>query len=305
MPPVRQEIFCGLTLEKSNAGEMKLATMLMPTVAVTNVRPPSRIANGVSIRCTVSIGSVISSPNTGTVAGGGDHGQQGEEQEVDRQPQEVAALDRLEAAPVTGEVAEVEHRAREVRHDDRDRGDHHRDGRREAERLAAVQVEVDVRPTRLRHQVDRQDDHHDVHRGARPVDEPADGLHAGPEQRRLGHPEDRVARSSPALRARGSSTCMSACEAREELQEDDVERLGGEVGLHAVPGHRDEPADDGGDVRALHAEDRPVDHRVRHAGLLARLRHQVHEDLHDDDADRAARPAPASPRCPARTGCPP
>ena len=68
MPPVRQEILCGLTLEKSNAGEMKLATMLMPTVAVTNVRPPSRIANGVSIRCTVSIGSVISSPNTGTVA---------------------------------------------------------------------------------------------------------------------------------------------------------------------------------------------------------------------------------------------
>ena len=47
---------------------MKFATMLMPTVAVTNVSPPSRIANGVSIRCTVSIGSVISSPNTGTVA---------------------------------------------------------------------------------------------------------------------------------------------------------------------------------------------------------------------------------------------
>ena len=47
---------------------MKFATMLMPTVAVTKVSPPSRIANGVSIRCTVSIGSVSSSPNTGTVA---------------------------------------------------------------------------------------------------------------------------------------------------------------------------------------------------------------------------------------------
>ena len=45
-------------------------------------------------------------------------------------------------------------------------------------------------------------------------------------------------------------TCVSAW-TREELQEDDVQRLGGEVGLHAVPGHRDEPADDGGDVRPL------------------------------------------------------
>ena len=45
MPPIRQLIFFGLTLEKSNAGEMKLATMLMPTVAMTKVSPPSRIAN--------------------------------------------------------------------------------------------------------------------------------------------------------------------------------------------------------------------------------------------------------------------
>ena len=37
MPPIRQLIFCGFTLEKSNAGEMKLATMLMPTVAMTKV----------------------------------------------------------------------------------------------------------------------------------------------------------------------------------------------------------------------------------------------------------------------------
>ena len=37
-------------------------------VTTSAVRPPSRIANGVSIFCTVSIGSVISSPNTGTVA---------------------------------------------------------------------------------------------------------------------------------------------------------------------------------------------------------------------------------------------
>ena len=68
IPPVLQLILRGLTCEKSKAGETKFATMLMPTVAVTNVRPPSRMANGVSICSTVWIGSVISSPNTGTVA---------------------------------------------------------------------------------------------------------------------------------------------------------------------------------------------------------------------------------------------
>ena len=53
MPPIRQLIFCGLTLEKSNAGLMKLATMLMPMVAMMNVNAPSTIAKVLSIRATV------------------------------------------------------------------------------------------------------------------------------------------------------------------------------------------------------------------------------------------------------------
>src|SRR3954452_22995602 len=67
MPPIRQLIRRGLTLEKSNAGEMKLATMLMPMVAMVKVSAPSTIANVDSIRDTVSTGSVISRPNTGMV----------------------------------------------------------------------------------------------------------------------------------------------------------------------------------------------------------------------------------------------
>jgi hypothetical protein len=67
MPPARQLIRCGLTLLKSNAGEMKLATMLMPIVAMVNVNAPNTIANVESIRATVSTGSVMSSPNTGIV----------------------------------------------------------------------------------------------------------------------------------------------------------------------------------------------------------------------------------------------
>src|SRR5579859_3080964 len=68
MPPVRQEIFCGFTWEKSKAGEMKLATMLIPMVAMTKVSPPRITANGASMRETVSIGSVMRVPKTGTVA---------------------------------------------------------------------------------------------------------------------------------------------------------------------------------------------------------------------------------------------
>ena len=44
MPPVRQLIFCGLTFEKSKAGATKLATMLIPMVASTKVKPPNRTA---------------------------------------------------------------------------------------------------------------------------------------------------------------------------------------------------------------------------------------------------------------------
>src|SRR3954451_8532471 len=68
MPPARQLIRCGETLEKSNAGEMKLATMLMPMVAMVKVRAPSTIAKVLSILDTVVTGSVISSPKTGIVS---------------------------------------------------------------------------------------------------------------------------------------------------------------------------------------------------------------------------------------------
>ena len=68
MPPIRQLIFCGFTLEKSNAGETKLATMLMPTVAIMKVSAPRMTAYTLSSWATVCTGSMISSPNTGRVA---------------------------------------------------------------------------------------------------------------------------------------------------------------------------------------------------------------------------------------------
>src|SRR6218665_717037 len=68
MPPVRQLMCCGATLEKSNAGDTKLATMLMPMVATMKVSAPSTTAVTLSMRATMATGSVINSLNTGSVA---------------------------------------------------------------------------------------------------------------------------------------------------------------------------------------------------------------------------------------------
>src|SRR6201987_1605768 len=68
IPPVRQLMWLGATLEKSKAGDTKLATMLMPIVAMVNVIAPITIAKGESILPTVSTGSVIKCPKAGKVA---------------------------------------------------------------------------------------------------------------------------------------------------------------------------------------------------------------------------------------------
>src|SRR5580698_3338191 len=68
IPPIRQLIRLGATFEKSNAGDTKFATMLIPIVAIVKVNAPRITAVGWSIRPTVSTGSVINCPKTGSVA---------------------------------------------------------------------------------------------------------------------------------------------------------------------------------------------------------------------------------------------
>src|ERR1700739_2114999 len=68
IPPVRQLMWLGATLEKSKAGDKKLGTILMPIVAMVNVIAPITTAKGESILPTVSTGSVIKRPKTGKVA---------------------------------------------------------------------------------------------------------------------------------------------------------------------------------------------------------------------------------------------
>src|SRR5271154_3938632 len=68
IPPARQLILLGAILVISKAGGTKFATMLMPMVATTNVNAPNRTAVTESNLPTTSTGSVIISPNTGTVS---------------------------------------------------------------------------------------------------------------------------------------------------------------------------------------------------------------------------------------------
>ena len=101
-----------------------------------------------SICCTVSIGSVIELAVHRHGRGRGDHGEQREHDEVDRQPQRLPFFTRLEALAVAGEVTEVEHRAGEVRHDQRDRAEHRADTAQPRQVLVG-EVEVDVRSPTL------------------------------------------------------------------------------------------------------------------------------------------------------------
>jgi hypothetical protein len=213
--------------------------------------------------------------------------EQREDQEVDRQAEEVALLHVREAAPVAGEVAVVEHRPGEVGHDQGDRGEHDRDDGPSGD-ADLGQVEVDVLPARGVHQVAGEQEHHHVHRGATEVDELADRLHALPEHERLGDPHQHE-RDPAQQRQPGEAVVVDVGvrgQARPQLERDDDQRVRRQVGLDAVPGHRDQAADDGRDVGAHDAEGHPGDHRVGHAGGLAGPRHQVAQEVDDRDADQ-------------------
>src|SRR3954464_7044414 len=63
-PPRRKSTYFGATLARSYDADTKFATMLMPIVAMTNVIAPMIVTPTLSIRETISTGSVIASPNT-------------------------------------------------------------------------------------------------------------------------------------------------------------------------------------------------------------------------------------------------
>ena len=57
---------------------------------------------------------MIASPNTLSGAGGDDHGDDGEDDEIDRQAEEIAGLHRSLVSREAGEVAEVQQQCGEI-----------------------------------------------------------------------------------------------------------------------------------------------------------------------------------------------
>ncbi len=125
MPPIRQLIVCGLTLEKSNAGEMKLATMLMPMVAIVKVKAPKTMAKVLSIWATVvhRIGDAARR-TPGTVSDAVTTTSSENTRKLTGRPRKLPFFTAAKLLAVAGEVTEVEHRAGEVGHHQRDRAEH-------------------------------------------------------------------------------------------------------------------------------------------------------------------------------------
>ena len=73
-----------------------------------------------------------------------------------------------------------------------------------------------------------------------------------------------------------------------ELEQDQHQGIRRQIGLNAVPGKGDQPADHRRDIGAENAKRLTTNHRVRHPGHLARLRHQVGAQLDNTDAHQQA-----------------
>src|SRR6218665_2344067 len=99
MPPPRPLMCCGATLEKSNAGDTKLATMLMPMVATMKVSAPSTTAVTLSMRATMATGSVINSLNTGRVAEVGMTVSSAKPRKITGMPQKLQRLTATKSLP--------------------------------------------------------------------------------------------------------------------------------------------------------------------------------------------------------------
>ena len=73
-----------------------------------------------------------------------------------------------------------------------------------------------------------------------------------------------------------------------ELQQHQHQRVGGEIGLNAVPREGDKPADHRRDIGPKHAKRLTTNDCVGHARHLAGLRHQVGAQLNDANPHQQA-----------------
>ena len=188
---------------------------------------------------------------------------------------------------VAREVAEVEGRPREVGDDERNADDKRPHGFTERKRLIGER-EADVLPSGFGHDPDHHDEHDDVDDRPRPVDEDADRLHVGDEERRLRGPHGEEA--CPAEGREPENVVFRVdLPLRKEVEDAHHERGRGEIGLNAVPDDRDDPADERGNVRAVDAEGHAGHDGDGNRVPAARFADQVREPLHDENAQKQRR----------------
>ena len=225
-------------------------------------------------------------------AGGDEQRQEGKEGQAHRQAEEVAPLHLRLVLDEAREVAVIDHHRGKVGHH---RSDHRGKGRNRAARMLAATVEDGAelvhQPTAgLVPDHPQQRDHDQIDERTGPVEEIGDPVEAAQEKPELKHAHDRVRRPVDRVHAEeGAAT--RALEQRIDQQGD---RGGREIGLHAVPEDRDDGADQGREVGPAHTHGRACDHRVRDAVFDPRFAGEIDQHI-DDDArqDDAGKHRPA------------
>ena len=122
-------------------------------------------------------------------AGDNHHGDDGEQQEVKRQPPAVAAADLAHAFAVAGEVAKVEQRAGEVG-DHQRRGGDHLPGLLARAQGFAGEGKGDPIKTGLVYNPAGEGQHYHIDRRTGDINKALDGAHAVPEDHRLQDPHN-------------------------------------------------------------------------------------------------------------------
>ncbi len=219
-------------------------------------------------------------------AGDNHHGHDGEQQEVKRQAPAVAAADLTHAFAVAREIAKVEQRAGEVGDHQRGGGDHLPGLLPGAQRFAG-EGKGDPVKTGFVYNPSRQRQHHHVDRRAGDIDKALDGVHPVPEHHRLQQPHGGEAEPAQMRQAKEAGSGERR-QRGPELQQHQHQRVGGEIGLNAVPREGDKPADHRRNIGPKDAERLTANDRVGHPRHLAGLRHQVSAQLNDANPHQQA-----------------
>lgn len=227
------------------------------------------------IAATMSVGLWMKLAVDPELGAGEHHREQAEQQDIHRQPPEVADADGALVRAAAGEIAEIQdHGAVE--------GD--------PERRAAEDLQPHLRTA---HGVAAGPGDGGAGAQVHPGGEGGDGeqdhrsgegfvathhLHAVGEDQQLHAPDGDEGRPAQARQAEDRILVVGR-EARPDRRQQDAQDDRGEIGLDAEPGDGDHRADQRGKLRAMDAEGDPAHHRVGQAGLLAHVAGQVHQPV--------------------------